>query len=121
MANNFNDNAKDTLDEWIYFLKNSEVPQNYTAKGLKEAAEKLQIDKLSEADRKEYQRFKESRWIERDVLETAERKGALKQSVNFAKKLMQDNFKNEDVANYTGLSAEQIEILRAGGDLEHER
>ena len=120
-VNNFNDNAKDTLDEWIYFLKNSEVPQNYTAKGLKEAAEKLQIDRLSEEDRKEYQRFKESRWIERDVLETAERKGALKQSVNFAKKLIQDKFENEDISNYTGLNSEQIEILRAGGEIENEK
>ena len=35
--NRFNDIAKDTLDEWIYFLKNEEIKENFTAKGLKEA------------------------------------------------------------------------------------
>jgi predicted transposase/invertase (TIGR01784 family) len=32
-VNQFNDIAKDTLDEWIYFLKNSEVKDNFKAKG----------------------------------------------------------------------------------------
>jgi len=27
--NNFNDRAKDTLDEWIYFLKNEEIKENF--------------------------------------------------------------------------------------------
>ena len=38
-VNNFDDNAKDTLDEWIYFLKNSEIKQEFSAKGIKEANE----------------------------------------------------------------------------------
>jgi predicted transposase/invertase (TIGR01784 family) len=32
-VNQFNDVAKDTLDEWIYFLKNSEVKEGFKAKG----------------------------------------------------------------------------------------
>ena len=32
--NKFDDLAKDTLDEWIYFLKNNKLPENYQAKGL---------------------------------------------------------------------------------------
>jgi len=35
--NNFNDIAKDSLDEWIYFLKNEEIKENFNAKGLKQA------------------------------------------------------------------------------------
>lgn len=38
-VNNFNDRAKNTLDEWIYFLKNEEVPDDFSARGLKEARE----------------------------------------------------------------------------------
>ncbi len=30
--NQFNDVATDTLDEWIYFLKNEEIKDGYTAK-----------------------------------------------------------------------------------------
>ncbi|MDQ6975171.1 MAG: Rpn family recombination-promoting nuclease/putative transposase [Mariprofundaceae bacterium] len=45
--NQFDDIAKDKLDEWIYFLKNEDIKSNFTAKGLKEAKETLDIMKLS--------------------------------------------------------------------------
>ena len=56
-VNDFDDHAVDTLDEWIYVLKNSEVPDNFSAKGLEKAAKELDLMKLSEADRKSYQRY----------------------------------------------------------------
>jgi len=58
-VNNFDDIAKDTLDEWIYFLKNSEIKKNFTAKGLKEAEEVLKVANMEDEERKEYQRFGE--------------------------------------------------------------
>ncbi len=58
-VNNFDDTAKDTLDEWIYFLKNSEIKKDFTAKGLKEAEEVLKVANMEDADRREYQRFGE--------------------------------------------------------------
>lgn len=58
-VNNFDDTAKDTLDEWIYFLKNSEIKKDFTAKGLKEAEEVLKIANMEDAERREYQRFGE--------------------------------------------------------------
>lgn len=58
-VNNFNDKAKDTLDEWIYFLKNSEIKKGFTAKGLKEADEVLKVANMNEKERREYQRFGE--------------------------------------------------------------
>ena len=36
-VNSFDDMAKDTLDEWIYFLKNEEIKEDFKAKGLKKA------------------------------------------------------------------------------------
>ena len=33
-VNRFNDLAKDSLDEWIYYLKNNEVPERIKARGL---------------------------------------------------------------------------------------
>ena len=42
-VNKFNNIAKDTLDEWVYFLKNSEVKDEFRAKGLKQAGEVLDI------------------------------------------------------------------------------
>jgi predicted transposase/invertase (TIGR01784 family) len=52
---NFNDIAKDTLDEWIYFLKNEIVEENFTAKGLKQAQETLDVLKMNEPERVAYE------------------------------------------------------------------
>ncbi len=56
-VNQFNDVAKDSLDEWIYFLKNVEIRDDFKAKGLKEAKEGLDILKLSDEDRIDYESF----------------------------------------------------------------
>ena len=58
-VNQFNDIAKNTLDEWIYFLKNEEIKENFKAKGLSEAKDKLDMLKLSEIDRQNYNRYLE--------------------------------------------------------------
>jgi predicted transposase/invertase (TIGR01784 family) len=53
----FEGSVQDKLDEWIYFLKNSEVKSDFSAKGLKEAGEKLDKLRMTEEERKEYQRY----------------------------------------------------------------
>lgn len=53
----FGNRVKDKLDEWIYFLKNSEVKDTFSAKGLKEAGEKLDKMSLSEKEKKEYNAY----------------------------------------------------------------
>jgi predicted transposase/invertase (TIGR01784 family) len=52
--NNFNDVAKDHLDEWIYFLKHNAVKDTFKAKGLDKAREVLARERLSPEDRREY-------------------------------------------------------------------
>lgn len=44
----FNNIIQDKLDEWIYFFKNSKLPENYSAKGLAEAKQKLDEMNLTE-------------------------------------------------------------------------
>ncbi len=53
----FSDRVNDKLDEWIYFLKNSEIKPNFSAKGLKAANEKLDAMKLPEKERVAYNRY----------------------------------------------------------------
>lgn len=48
---------QDKLDEWIYFLKNGELPDNYSAKGLSEAQKKLNAMNLTDEERREYNRY----------------------------------------------------------------
>jgi len=58
-VNRFDDIARDTLDEWVYFLKNEEIREEFTARGLDKAKEQLDILKLSEPERKSYERYKD--------------------------------------------------------------
>lgn len=58
-VNNFNDNATETLDEWIYFLKNSEIKNEFSAKGIQEANEVLKIINMTDEERRDYNRFVE--------------------------------------------------------------
>lgn len=53
----FDDTIQDKLDEWIYFLKNGEVQDNFTAKGLEEGKERLDEMKLSEEERNAYNAY----------------------------------------------------------------
>ncbi|MEQ8540197.1 MAG: Rpn family recombination-promoting nuclease/putative transposase [Coleofasciculus sp. D1-CHI-01] len=70
-VNNFNEVAKDTLDEWIYFLKKSQIKEEFTAQGLAEAKENLLVDSLSEEERANYLRFMENRRYEISLIESS--------------------------------------------------
>ena len=53
----FDGRVKDKLDEWIYFFKNSEIKKGFSAKGLKEASERLIEMNLTDQEAKEYKRY----------------------------------------------------------------
>jgi PD-(D/E)XK nuclease family transposase len=50
----FRNKVKDTLDEWVYFLKNAEIKDSFRAQGIQEANEKLDAMKLPDEERKKY-------------------------------------------------------------------
>ncbi|MBU0764924.1 MAG: Rpn family recombination-promoting nuclease/putative transposase [Bacteroidetes bacterium] len=62
-VNKFNEVAKNTLDEWIYFLKTSEIKDEFNAQGLKEAKEILRVDNLSPEEKRAYYNYIEGRRI----------------------------------------------------------
>ncbi|NEP12302.1 MAG: Rpn family recombination-promoting nuclease/putative transposase [Symploca sp. SIO2C1] len=76
-VNNFNDVAKNTLDEWIYFLKKSQIKEEFTAQGLAEAKENLLVDSLSEEERANYLRYMENRRYEISIIEGSRSEGRL--------------------------------------------
>jgi predicted transposase/invertase (TIGR01784 family) len=51
---NFDDNARDMLDEWIYFLKHNTIKDDFKAKGLDKARVVLARDNLSPEEQKAY-------------------------------------------------------------------
>jgi predicted transposase/invertase (TIGR01784 family) len=74
----FNNVAESSLDEWIYYLKNNDIPDEFTAPGLEEARKRLKYDKLSEEEKKDYDHHLEQRLYERNSINTAVQKGHFK-------------------------------------------
>jgi len=54
---NFDDVAQNTLDEWIYFLKNEQIKDEFTAKGLAQAKATLDVLKMNAEERWAYERY----------------------------------------------------------------
>jgi predicted transposase/invertase (TIGR01784 family) len=129
-VNGFNDLAKDSLDEWIYFLKNSEIKSEFKAKGLEKAAVELDILKLSKEDREEYQSYIEDQrvlessirtsWFEGEIkgretgVAIGVEKGKLERNTEIALEMIKDGESNDKIRKYTGLTDEEIERLRMG-------
>ena len=53
----FSDIVQDKLDEWVYFFKNGEIKNGFSAKGLKEANEKLEEMQINEEEAMAYKRY----------------------------------------------------------------
>ena len=115
-VNQFNDIAKDTLDEWVYFLKNSEVKDNFKAKGLKEANEVLDIMRLEKEDQYGYNRYLDSLHLKASEvfsLQTeAEFKVEERKTIEIAKKAILNKAENDFISAITGLTIEKIQELR---------
>jgi predicted transposase/invertase (TIGR01784 family) len=76
-VNNFNNVAITPLSEWMYFLKNSEIPTNFTAPGLDEAREKLKFDNLSRQEQIDYEKHIKSSRYEASAMLTAKTEGEI--------------------------------------------
>ncbi|MEM6405546.1 MAG: Rpn family recombination-promoting nuclease/putative transposase [Pseudomonadota bacterium] len=70
-VNNFNDIARDNLDEWIYFLKHEEIKEDFQAKGLKKAKQELDILKLPETERLAYSRYQDDMHYQASMVESS--------------------------------------------------
>ena len=53
-ANDFDRWSKTPLDQWMYFLSRSEIPEDADAPGLKEASEQLRVASLTREQRNDY-------------------------------------------------------------------
>jgi len=69
-VNNFDNVAKSTLDEWIYFLKNNKIEDNFKAKGIQKAKKVLQMHKLNGTEKADYDAYIKSNRIEMGVLQS---------------------------------------------------
>ena len=115
-VNQFNDVAKDTLDEWVYFLKNSEVKDNFKAKGLKEANDVLDIMKLPADDQYGYNRYLDSLHLKASEVFSLQSEAEYKvkdmRNIEIAKTGILEGLSNELISKLTSLTIEKIQELR---------
>jgi len=135
-VNNFNDVSKNTLDEWIYFLKNSEIVENVNAKGLEEAQEKLRYEQLSPVEKKRYESFQKNKVIAENVeftirteahatglaegkakglvegLAEGKAEGKAEGILEIAKKSLRKGMEIQLIAEVTGLSISELTTLK---------
>lgn len=118
-VNNFNDVAKDSLDEWISFLKTGEIPEHPKAKGLAEAKERLRVDSLPDDERRAYYRELKRQMDENSVMQSkfidgkdeGIKEGAKNEKIKIARDMKSDGLPTATISKYTGLSTEEIAAL----------
>ena len=74
----FNNVAKDTLDEWIYYLKNNQIKDDFTAQGIDVARILLAYEKLSAEEKLEHDRMVEENRNRESEIVTAFSDGEIK-------------------------------------------
>ncbi len=124
----FRERIRNKIDEWIYFLKNSEIKPNFQAKGLQSAAKKLDVLALSHEERRAYEDYKEDLHDQASfnlVLEKAERdsrakghaeghaEGGKEMQLSIANSLKKIGWSDADIAKHTNLSIEEVKAIMA--------
>lgn len=121
--NEFNDIAKDGLDEWIYFFKNNEVKEGFNAKGLDVVQQKLIVDSMSQEDRNAYNAFWENKRYESSMLNGAlsegitqgkqegKQEGRREAILEVAKNMLSLGMTLEQITSATGLTQEALKQL----------
>ena len=117
------EDESDKLDEWIYFLKNSKIPDSFTAPGLKEAREVLAEMKMSASERRAYEAFNKrlrdiasANFTKEADIYFARKEGMQKGREESKKEMVLTSIKagldNDTISKITGLAIEEIEEIR---------
>ena len=130
-VNDFNRWSKVPLEQWAYFLANTEIPADANAPGLQEAREKLLFAKMSRDEQIAYRRYIDDRVILADQIVTARgegklegraegrvegrvegrAEGELKERMKNARNLKENGVPIDIIAKSLGLTTEEIATL----------
>ena len=126
-VNDFNHWSKVPLEQWIYFLSTSDIPEDADAPGLKAAREKLQLSQMSKEELAAYRRYWDDRVILADQIFTAKGEGRLEghaegreegraegraeERLANARSLKDNGVPLDIIAKSLGLTAEELEEI----------
>ena len=116
------------LEEWIDYLKTGMVKEDTKAPGLQRVKEKLKVLSMTKEERRAYDRHIDNIMVQNDVLDTAREEGRdegramgrvegreegrAEEKLEIAKKLIALGIPDEAIIQSTGISAEQLQVLR---------
>jgi predicted transposase/invertase (TIGR01784 family) len=119
----FDNVATTPFDEWIYFLKNETIEDDFTAKGLAEAKEILDVMKLSEEDRRQYEKHKDNVRSTKNTIFTAKVEaraegreegieiGEDKKNREFVLRLFNKKYDTATISDLTGLGLKEVQAI----------
>ena len=130
-VNDFNRWSRDSLDQWLYFLATTDIPEDADAPGLREAREKLDLMRMSRDEHILYDRYLMDRAILRNQMTTAHGEGRLEgidegmkkgrelgreegrfnEQRRIASEMKKSHIPTEQIATFTGLTVEDINSL----------
>ena len=122
-VNDFNRVAKNSLEEWVYYLNTGDVPQGAKASGMEEVKEQLTIDRMNKSERSAYYKHLDNIVILRDNIYTEREEGRLEgraegreegriaERKENARKMKLLGLPAETISKVTGLSVADIESL----------
>lgn len=114
-VNQFNERIKDKFDEWVFFLKNEQIKSTFNAKGIASAAQKLDVLRLNEQERHDYERYQKMLHHEASMIFSHYGMGKLdgKKEALFevARSLKKNGFSLEEIHFHTGIQDKDLKDL----------
>ena len=127
--NNFNNIAATPLDEWVYFLKNEEIKDEFKARGLQKARKALSLLSLPEKERLAYARYQDDLRYQASLIESnyglgrlegreeglkegkeeGQEEGEKLKALEVASKMKLKGALLADIMEFTGLTREEVE------------
>ena len=118
-VNDFDRVAKNSLEEWVYYLNTGDVPKGAKAPGMEEVKEQLTIDRMNKSERSAYYKHLDNIVILRDNIYTEREEGRLEgraegraeERRQNARKMKSLGMEADVISQVTGLTAGEIESL----------
>lgn len=119
----FQDIIREGFDEWAYFLKHEEIKDDFQAKNIHLAKEKLDVLKLPKEERQQYEAYLEGLRYEKSMFEVNRmaallegkelglKEGRLEEKREMAANMKAEGEALDKISKYTGLSIAEIEAL----------
>ena len=119
------------FDQWVYLLKNEAIQEGFNAQGINLAKKQMDVLRLSEKDRRAYDRYMESLSLEASLIQTREmelasvqqlamekgkeegiKEGIEKGKAEVALRMLSKNIAVDVIAEVTGLVLSEIATLK---------